>query len=102
MELRTGTTRLSSCHGFDVSAGPLGIGSIETPLFAGPGMEPDHLLVRTDEGIAGTFRVVPAALVLDVDRARRLVVLDADSDTVAALPRQLPLTGAGADRRDSE
>jgi hypothetical protein len=90
IELPTGAVRLSSCHGFAVSAGPRGIGSLETPLFAGPGVEPDYLLVRTGEEIAGTFRVVPAALVVDVDPVRRVVVLDADAEAVAALPQHLP------------
>lgn len=85
-------TSLAGCHGFEVAAGHRHVGAIETPLFAGPGVEPDYLLVRMDDPDQGTFRVVPTALVSDVDLGRRLVTLDADAETVAALPRQLPLT----------
>jgi hypothetical protein len=91
MELRTGGQRLSGCHGFEVSAGSRCVGAIETPHFASATVEPDYLLVRTGDGIDGTFRVVPAALVLQVDPQRRIVFLDADAEVIAALPRQLPL-----------
>jgi hypothetical protein len=85
------TTRLARCHGFEVAAGPVRVGVVETPVFAGPAVAPDYLIVRTEGPFDGRFRVVPAALVVDVDEERRIVVLGVDVPAVANLPERLPL-----------
>ncbi len=85
------TTTLARCHGFEVLAGPAHVGSIETPVFAGPAAAPDYLIVRTEGLSDGGFRVVPATLVVDVDETRRVVVLGVDAVAVANLPERLPL-----------
>ena len=82
---------LARCHGYRVAAGDVDIGEVETPIFSGPRVEPDFLLVRTTGTIAGTFRAVPAAFVVDVDPARRRVAIAADDERIAALPEHLPL-----------
>lgn len=82
---------LASCHGYRVAAGDLHVGEVETPIFSGPLVEPEFLLVRTAGGISGTFRAVPTSLVVGVDHAHRQVVVDADGETIAAMPERLPL-----------
>lgn len=64
---------------------------IETPVFAGPAVAPDYLVVRTEGPFTGRFRVVPAAMVVDVDEERRVVLLGVDVTAVADLPERLPL-----------
>jgi hypothetical protein len=92
------TTRLARCHGFEVAAGPALVGSVETPVFAGAATAPDYLVVRTEETFDGRFRVVPAALVVDVDEDRRIVRLGVDAVAVANLPERLPLVSHRTDR----
>jgi hypothetical protein len=82
---------LARCHGFEVAAGSARVGVVETPVFAGPAMAPDYLVVRTEGLFDGRFRVVPAALVVDVDEERRIVLLGVDAPAVANLPERLPL-----------
>lgn len=89
---------LASCHGYRVAAGDLEVGEVETPIFSGPLVMPEFLLVRTAGTIAGTFRAVPTALVVDVDPALRRVAIDADGESLAALPERLPLAGHDASR----
>jgi hypothetical protein len=84
---------LACCHGFFVVAGGRQVGAIETPVFPGASSDPDFLVVRTEDSIPGTFRVVSAALVEDVDQAARSITLSVDRDAIAALPEELPLTG---------
>jgi hypothetical protein len=86
---------LARCHGFFVMAGGRSVGAIETPVFPGASSEPDFLVVRTADSIPGTFRVVSAALVQDVDPAARSITLSLDGDEVAALPEALPLGERG-------
>jgi hypothetical protein len=83
--------RLGRCHGFAVAAGGRSIGSVETPVFPGASSEPDFLIVRTTEAFPGTFRVVPAALVVAIDHERNLITLDLDGDAIGELPERLPL-----------
>jgi hypothetical protein len=82
---------LARCHGFYVLAGGQPVGAIETPVFPGPSSEPDFLLVRTEDSIPGTFRLVSAALVEDVDPAARSVTLALDREALTSLPEELPL-----------
>jgi|tagenome__1003787_1003787.scaffolds.fasta_scaffold20675833_2 hypothetical protein len=82
---------LARCHGFYVLAGGREVGAIETPVFPGASSEPDFLVVRTEDSIPGTFRVVSALLVEDVDPAARSVTLSLDRDAIVALPEELPL-----------
>jgi hypothetical protein len=94
MGLLDGTNMdLAHCHGFGVAAGERRVGAIETPVFAGPSSTPDYLIVRTDAGIDGTFRLVPASLVVDVDTSRRLITLGVGRDQVEGLPQRLPSVG---------
>lgn len=81
---------LARCHGYRVAAGGSPVGRVETPMFAGAASAPDHLIVRTKASIAGTFRIVPMSLVVDLDPARRLVILGIGSEALAALPERLP------------
>jgi hypothetical protein len=81
---------LARCHGFFVIAGGRPVGAIETPVFPGASSDPDFLVVRTSDAIPGTFRIVSAALVADVDAAGRSITLALDRDGVAALPEALP------------
>jgi hypothetical protein len=81
---------LAWCHGYRVAAGGSPVGLVETPMFAAAATAPDHLVVRTGESIAGTFRIVPASLVADLDPSQRLVTLVIGSEAVAALPERLP------------
>ncbi|HEX7082540.1 MAG TPA: hypothetical protein VF186_00325 [Gaiellaceae bacterium] len=82
---------LGGCHGFAVAAGEAAVGSIETPIFGGVSVDPDYLVVRTVDEIPGTFRVVSASVVEDVDPARRLMRLGLTYDQIVALPEHLPL-----------
>jgi hypothetical protein len=82
---------LARCHGYRVAAGDSSVGLVETPMFAAAASAPDYLIVRTGESIAGTFRIVPASLVVDLDPARRLVILGIDKNAVAGLAEHLPL-----------
>jgi hypothetical protein len=84
---------LACCHGYRVAAGGLLVGEVETPIFSGPLGDPEFLLVRTVRSISGTFRIVPVALVLEIDRERRLVAIVGDDDVLASLPERLPLRG---------
>ena len=88
---QTADERLATCHGYLVTAGDRQIGRVETPVFAFGAREPDQLIVRTSDSIAGTFRVVPASLVEDLDPERRLIRLAVGSDALAAFPERLPL-----------
>jgi len=88
---RVNAAELARCHGYDVAAGQARIGAVETPVFAGPTSAPDYLIIRTPETISGTYRVIPAALVADVDRDRRIITLRIDESALAAYPEQLPL-----------
>lgn len=92
------TTKLARCHGFEVVAGPVVVGSVETPVFAGAAVAPDYLIVRTEGLFDGRFRVVPAALVVDVDEEHRVVLLGADAPAVANLPERLPLVSHRTER----
>lgn len=88
---QAGEGQLACCHGYSVAAGTCLVGIVETPVFAKAELEPDHLIVRTSESFTGTFRVVAAALVADVDLERRCVTLAVTSEELAALPELLPL-----------
>jgi hypothetical protein len=92
MASAAGEGRLARCHGFFVLAGGAPVGAIETPVFPGASSEPDFLLVRTEESISGTFRVVSTALVENVDPDERSVTLALDRAAVESLPEELPLT----------
>jgi hypothetical protein len=96
MDGETGVDRLARCHGYRVVSGELFVGEVETPLFAAPLVEPEFLLVRTGELLSGTFRMLPAALVVDVDPAQRQVAVGADGERLAALPDHLPARRGGA------
>lgn len=89
----SGGGQLACCHGYSVAAGRRRIGTVETPMFAADAAAPDYLIVRMSPEIAGTFRLVPAALVASVDRELRTVTLAADGDAIVALPERLPLDG---------
>lgn len=91
MEERRSNGGLACCHGYRVVCGELLLGEVETPVFAGPLAEPEFLLVRTGELLTGTFRMLPAALVVDVDPAQRQVAVGADGERVTALPEHLPV-----------
>jgi hypothetical protein len=71
----TGKASLACSHGFAVEAGDAPVGRIETPVFSGTSLEPDTLIVRTLDGIPGTFAAVPVSDVAEVDEAGRVVVL---------------------------
>jgi hypothetical protein len=89
---------LARCHGFEVAAESVRVGVVETPVFAGPAAAPDYLVVRTEGRFDGRFRVVPAALVVDVDEERRTVLLRVDAAAVANLPERLPLVSHRSER----
>ena len=78
MELaaHTNAVLLACCHGFAVAAGDELVGVVETPVFSGTALGPDSLIVRTVEGIPGTFADVPVAHVARVDDARRSITLN--------------------------
>jgi hypothetical protein len=82
---------LACCHGYGVTAGEVEIGHVETPIFAGLAREPEFLLVRTSRAISGTFRVVPAGIVVWIDRDGRRIAITVDVNAVDALPEWLPL-----------
>jgi len=88
----TADSPLACCHGFAVTAGDAFVGVVETPVFTGTRLEPESLVVRTGSG-AGSFRVVPAALVAGVDAERQTVTLGA---TVEELERLDPATAGVA------
>jgi hypothetical protein len=96
------SSNLGGCHGFAVAAGEAPIGSIETPLFSGVSVDPEYLVVRTIDAIPGTFRVVPASLVDDIDPVRRLMTLGLNRDEVDALPEHLPLEPLGGRDREED
>lgn len=89
---------LAFCHGFEVLAESTRVGRVETPMFAGPAVAPDYLIVRTEGLFDGRFRVVPASLVTDVDEERRTVLLGVDVPAVANLPERLPLVSHRTER----
>jgi hypothetical protein len=88
---KTSMRGLASCHGFAVIAANGPVGTIETPLFTGAATEPDYLIIRTTAAIEGAFRVVPTALVENVDPLGHQIFLNADHNTIASLPEYLPL-----------
>lgn len=83
--------RLARCHGYRVASGDVELGEVETPIFSGPLLEPEFLLVRTIGAISGTFRVLPTALVVDVDPTLRRLAVTVDEERIAALPERLPV-----------
>jgi hypothetical protein len=97
MEERESVDGLARCHGYHVVSGELVVGEVETPVFAGPLVEPDFLLVRTGELLSGTFRMLPAALVVGVDPCRRLIAVGADGEQLTSLPEHLPVRRRASD-----
>lgn len=93
---------LAASHGFSVQAGEAPVGSVETPVFAGSSIEPDYLVVRTTETIPGTFRVVSAAFVREVDPVGRRMTLGLSRDALTALPESLPIQQRRAPRPKEE
>ena len=93
MEDRRSTDGLARCHGYHVAYGDVVIGAVETPIFGGPFIDPEFLLVRTPELPGGRpFRVLPASLVVDVDPVARRVGVVVDGEQLTALPARLPLS----------
>jgi hypothetical protein len=90
-EQLAGRDGVERCHGFAVLAGDHTIGCVETPLFPGSVRDPDFLVVRTVQTISGTFRVVSASLVSNVDLETRTIRLALEPESVASLPEYLPL-----------
>jgi hypothetical protein len=76
-----------------VAAGDRLVGVAETPVFGDTGRAPDYVIVRTAPWIGGTFRVVPSAMVDDVDEVGRVVTLAVTGALFAELPERLPLEG---------
>ena len=70
-------TPLARCHGFRVMAADYPLGLVETPVFSGNGLEPDYLIVRTDESLPGAFANVPVDLVDDIDDRGETISLSA-------------------------
>jgi hypothetical protein len=81
---------LTCCHGFTVAARGNRVGAVETPVFSGSSLEPVSLIVRTADSIPGTFRVVPLALVADVDSTTRRIALSIGPNEIARLDELVP------------
>jgi hypothetical protein len=82
---------LRSCAGFRVEAADGVVGEVETPLFPADAAAPDYLVVRTTA--RGRFRrpVIPSALVVRIDPARRVVIVRGRQHEIAMLAEHLPL-----------
>ena len=82
---------LASSAGFEVVASDGVLGVVETPLFPPDVAEPDFLVVRVGSGEETRRPVVAAALVSDVDPARRRVSVTGPRGLLARLPEHLPI-----------
>jgi hypothetical protein len=82
---------LGSCAGFRVEAADGVVGEVETPLFPADAAAPDYLVVRA--AIRGRVRrpVVPSALIVGIDPARRVVVVRGRRHEIANLAEHLPV-----------
>lgn len=61
------------------------MGVVETPVFSGTALDPVALLMRAVDGIPGTFRIVPASLVVGVDSEEQTIELVASEAEILAL-----------------
>ncbi len=77
---------LACCHGFTVRAVDRPIGTVETPVFSGTGLEPDSLLVRAAGSPPGSSETIAVALVAGVDLELEEVVLSVGADEAISSP----------------
>jgi hypothetical protein len=82
---------LASSAGFEVVAADGVLGVVETPLFPPDVAEPDFLVVRVTSPGETRRPVVSAALVREVDPARRVVSVRGLRGLLAHLPEHLPI-----------
>jgi hypothetical protein len=66
---------LACCHGYTVWGADRLVGTVETPVFSGTGIEPDSLLVRTGGRPLGLVWAIDVELVAEVSREREEIVL---------------------------
>jgi hypothetical protein len=89
---------LASCNDYLVEATDGEVGTVETPLFPPEGSDADYLVLRVAGFSEARRRVVPAALVKDVDSRRRLVRLRVTKAELDRLPEDLPVANPGVSK----
>ena len=84
--------RLSRSHRYTVVAQDGVAGTVETPLFPPDGDGPDYVVARVVAARGRSeLRILPVALVEDVEPEKQVIRVRLTSDELLALPARLPL-----------